>query len=227
MGTFVFRWCLLRPPPPLPVVRWRSVLNFQGIWLVRWWLADWFIQSQQVGHGCYYGGQGWSASSLIDLCRLFGGALCGGWLAQRVLSSLDRVLVALPWWHAAFDCRVIISRWSALGGFILWLAWFGFNAGFHTDERSGNLGKIMHKYPPSRGGGGDAYLAISGVMRKAILLSDGRYQLCRLVAITSRLCDHVACVCDCYRWVHVWRIWRWSGCWINVQTDDAVHAVAV
>ena len=178
--------------------------------------------------GGYYGGQGWLAQlGFIDFAGSSVVHSVGGWLALAGIIVLGPRIGRFapdgtPRLIAGHNLTLV-----TLGGFILWLAWFGFNAG-STLTSSGNLGKIMLNTHLAGVSAVTAYLVISGVMRKAILLSDTvNISLAGLVAITA----------GCATMSPVYAIVTGGGACLaylavkrlldNVQMDDAVYAVAV
>lgn len=73
----------------------------------------------------------------------------------------------------------------ALGGFILWFGWFGFNAG-STLSITGNIGMIVVNTFLSPVSAVICYMIISRVFKKAVLLSDSiNASLIGLVSITA------------------------------------------
>ncbi|MEY4749077.1 MAG: hypothetical protein RIQ60_1291 [Pseudomonadota bacterium] len=74
----------------------------------------------------------------------------------------------------------------ALGGFILWLGWFGFNGGSVSGLDSANLGMVLLVTHLGACGGGIGALAFQVFTRRPVLMSASvNGSLCGLVSITA------------------------------------------
>jgi Amt family ammonium transporter len=74
----------------------------------------------------------------------------------------------------------------ALGGFILWLGWFGFNGGSVSGLDSANLGMVLLVTHLGACGGGIGALAFQKLTRRPVLMTASvNGSLCGLVAITA------------------------------------------
>lgn len=136
--------------------------------------------------GGYFGGAGWLAElGFIDFAGSTVVHSIGGWLA------LAGILVIGPRMgrFAPDGTPRLIAGHNmtllALGGFILWFGWFGFNAG-STLSITGNIGLIAVNTFVAAISAVISYMLISKAFKKAILLSDSvNASLIGLVSITA------------------------------------------
>ncbi len=136
--------------------------------------------------GGHFGGTGWlSALGFIDFAGSTVVHSIGGWLALAGVLVIGPRLGRFapdgtPRLIAGHNVTLI-----ALGGFILWFGWFGFNAG-STLSITGNIGLIAVNTFVSAVSAVVCYMLISRLFGKAILLSDSvNASLIGLVSITA------------------------------------------
>lgn len=197
---------------------WASILSFGVIYPV---FAGWVW-------GGVHGGQGWLAGlGFVDFAGSTVVHSVGGWLA------LAGVLVLGPrLGRFAPDGRPRVMEGHnltmvALGGFILWLGWFGFNAG-STLSSDGNLGMIALNTHLAASAAVCGYLVIATLSKKAMLLSD---------TVNASLTGLVAVTAGCATMAPVWAIVTGLvaaavyvlGKWLldRFGVDDVVYAVSV
>ena len=136
--------------------------------------------------GGYFGGEGWlSTLGFIDFAGSTVVHSIGGWLALAGVLVIGPRLGRFapdgtPRLIAGHNMTLI-----ALGGFILWFGWFGFNVG-STLSITGNIGLIAVNTFVAAVSAVISYMLISKVLGKAILLSDSvNASLIGLVSITA------------------------------------------
>ena len=136
--------------------------------------------------GGYFGGEGWlSALGFIDFAGSTVVHSIGGWLALAGVLIIGPRMGRFapdgtPRLIAGHNMTLI-----ALGGFILWFGWFGFNAG-STLSITGDIGLIAVNTFVAAVSAVMSYILISKVLKKAILLSDSvNASLIGLVSITA------------------------------------------
>ena len=136
--------------------------------------------------GGYFGGTGWLTElGFIDFAGSTVVHSIGGWLALAGILIIGPRLGRFapdgtPRLIAGHNMTLV-----ALGGFILWFGWFGFNAG-STLSITGNIGLIAVNTFVAAVSSVVGYIAISKTLNKAILLSDSvNASLIGLVAITA------------------------------------------
>ncbi|MGO2504562.1 MAG: ammonium transporter [Psychrobacter alimentarius] len=136
--------------------------------------------------GGYFGGSGWLAElGFIDFAGSTVVHSVGGWLA---LAGILIIGPRLGRFAPDGSPRLIAGHnmtLLALGGFILWFGWFGFNAG-STLSITGNIGLIAVNTFIAAVSAVVSYMLISRTLNKAILLSDSvNASLIGLVSITA------------------------------------------
>lgn len=136
--------------------------------------------------GGYFGGSGWLAElGFIDFAGSTVVHSIGGWLA---LAGILIIGPRLGRFAPDGSPRLIAGHnmtLLALGGFILWFGWFGFNAG-STLSITGNIGLIAVNTFIAAVSAVVSYMLISRALNKAILLSDSvNASLIGLVSITA------------------------------------------
>ena len=136
--------------------------------------------------GGYFGGAGWLAElGFVDFAGSTVVHSIGGWLA---LAGIITIGPRLGRFAPDGTPRLIAGHnmtLLALGGFILWFGWFGFNAG-STLSITGNIGLIALNTFMSAVSAVVCYTLICFFMKKAVLLSDSiNASLIGLVAITA------------------------------------------
>ena len=136
--------------------------------------------------GGYFGGSGWLAElGFIDFAGSTVVHSIGGWLA---LAGILIIGPRLGRFAPDGSPRLIAGHnmtLLALGGFILWFGWFGFNAG-STLSITGNIGLITVNTFIAAVSAVVSYMLISRALNKAILLSDSvNASLIGLVSITA------------------------------------------
>lgn len=136
--------------------------------------------------GGYFGGTGWLTElGFIDFAGSTVVHSIGGWLA---LAGILVIGPRLGRFAPDGTPRLIAGHnmtLLALGGFILWFGWFGFNAG-STLSVTGNIGLIAVNTFVAAVSAVVSYIIISRVLDKAILLSDSvNASLIGLVSITA------------------------------------------
>ena len=136
--------------------------------------------------GGYFGGTGWLAElGFIDFAGSTVVHSIGGWLA---LAGILVIGPRLGRFAPDGTPRLIAGHnmtLLALGGFILWFGWFGFNAG-STLSITGNIGLIAVNTFVAAVSAVVSYMLISRSLNKAILLSDSvNASLIGLVSITA------------------------------------------
>ena len=136
--------------------------------------------------GGYFGGSGWLAElGFIDFAGSTVVHSIGGWLA---LAGILIIGPRLGRFAPDGSPRLIAGHnmtLLALGGFILWFGWFGFNAG-STLSITGNIGLIAVNTFIAAVSAVVSYMLISRTLNKAILLSDSvNASLIGLVSITA------------------------------------------
>lgn len=136
--------------------------------------------------GGYFGGTGWLTElGFIDFAGSTVVHSIGGWLA---LAGILVIGPRLGRFAPDGTPRLIAGHnmtLLALGGFILWFGWFGFNAG-STLSITGNIGLIAVNTFVAAVSAVVSYMIISRVLDKAILLSDSvNASLIGLVSITA------------------------------------------
>lgn len=136
--------------------------------------------------GGHFGGSGWLADlGFVDFAGSTVVHSVGGWLA---LAGIITIGPRLGRFASDGTPRLIAGHnmtLLALGGFILWFGWFGFNAG-STLSITGNIGLIVVNTFVAAVSSVVCYMVISKVLKKAILLSDSiNASLIGLVAITA------------------------------------------
>lgn len=136
--------------------------------------------------GWLFGGEGWlSALGFIDFAGSTVVHSIGGWLALAGVLIIGPRMGRFapdgtPRLIAGHNMTLI-----ALGGFILWFGWFGFNAG-STLSITGDIGLIAVNTFVAAVSAVMSYILISKVLKKAILLSDSvNASLIGLVSITA------------------------------------------
>ena len=136
--------------------------------------------------GGYFGGAGWLAElGFIDFAGSTVVHSIGGWLALAGILVIGPRLGRFapdgtPRLIAGHNMTLV-----ALGGFILWFGWFGFNAG-STLSITGNIGLIAVNTFVAAISAVVSYMLISKALNKAILLSDSvNASLIGLVSITA------------------------------------------
>ncbi len=136
--------------------------------------------------GGYFGGTGWLAElGFIDFAGSTVVHSIGGWLALAGILVIGPRLGRFapdgtPRLIAGHNMTLV-----ALGGFILWFGWFGFNAG-STLSITGNIGLIAVNTFVAAISAVVSYMLISKALNKAILLSDSvNASLIGLVSITA------------------------------------------
>ncbi|MDX2374554.1 ammonium transporter [Psychrobacter sp. PP-21] len=136
--------------------------------------------------GGYFGGSGWLAErGFIDFAGSTVVHSIGGWLA---LAGVLVIGPRLGRFAPDGTPRLIAGHnmtLLALGGFILWFGWFGFNAG-STLSITGDIGLIAVNTFVAAVSAVVSYMLISRTLNKAILLSDSvNASLIGLVSITA------------------------------------------
>ncbi len=136
--------------------------------------------------GGHFGGAGWlSALGFVDFAGSTVVHSIGGWLA---LAGVIVIGPRLGRFAPDGSARLIAGHnmtLIALGGFILWFGWFGFNAG-STLSITGNIGLIAVNTFVAAVSAVVSYILISKALNKAILLSDSvNASLIGLVSITA------------------------------------------
>lgn len=136
--------------------------------------------------GGYFGGTGWLTElGFIDFAGSTVVHSIGGWLA---LAGVLVIGPRLGRFAPDGTSRLIAGHnmtLLALGGFILWFGWFGFNAG-STLSITGNIGLIAVNTFIAAVSAVVSYMLIARTMNKAILLSDSvNASLIGLVSITA------------------------------------------
>ena len=136
--------------------------------------------------GGYFGGTGWLTElGFIDFAGSTVVHSIGGWLA---LAGVLVIGPRLGRFAPDGTPRLIAGHnmtLLALGGFILWFGWFGFNAG-STLSITGNIGLIAGNTFIAAVSAVVSYMLIARTMNKAILLSDSvNASLIGLVSITA------------------------------------------
>ncbi len=136
--------------------------------------------------GGYFGGTGWLTElGFIDFAGSTVVHSIGGWLALAGILIIGPRLGRFgpdgtPRLIAGHNMTLV-----ALGGFILWFGWFGFNAG-STLSITGNIGLIAVNTFVAAVSSVVGYIVISKTLDKAILLSDSvNASLIGLVSITA------------------------------------------
>ncbi|PYE40768.1 Amt family ammonium transporter [Psychrobacter fozii] len=136
--------------------------------------------------GGYFGGTGWLAElGFIDFAGSTVVHSIGGWLALAGILVIGPRLGRFapdgtPRLIAGHNMTLV-----ALGGFILWFGWFGFNAGSALSI-TGNIGLIAVNTFVAAISAVVSYMLISKALNKAILLSDSvNASLIGLVSITA------------------------------------------
>lgn len=136
--------------------------------------------------GGYFGGTGWLTQlGFIDFAGSTVVHSVGGWLA---LAGVLVIGPRLGRFAPDGTPRLIAGHnmtLLALGGFILWFGWFGFNAG-STLSITGDIGLIVVNTFVAAVSAVLSYMIISRALNKAILLSDSvNSSLIGLVSITA------------------------------------------
>lgn len=136
--------------------------------------------------GGYFGGTGWLTElGFIDFAGSTVVHSIGGWLA---LAGVLVIGPRLGRFAPDGTPRLIAGHnmtLLALGGFILWFGWFGFNAG-STLSIIGDIGLIAVNTFVAAVSAVVSYMLIARTMNKAILLSDSvNASLIGLVSITA------------------------------------------
>lgn len=136
--------------------------------------------------GGYFGGSGWLAErGFIDFAGSTVVHSVGGWLA---LAGVLVIGPRLGRFAPDGTPRLIAGHnmtLLALGGFILWFGWFGFNAG-STLSVTGDIGLIAVNTFVAAVSAVVSYMLIARTLSKAILLSDSvNASLIGLVSITA------------------------------------------
>ena len=136
--------------------------------------------------GGYFGGSGWLAErGFIDFAGSTVVHSVGGWLA---LAGIIVIGPRLGRFAPDGTPRLIAGHnmtLLALGGFILWFGWFGFNAG-STLSITGNIGLIALNTFMAAVSAVVCYTLVCFSMKKAVMLSDSiNASLIGLVAITA------------------------------------------
>ncbi len=136
--------------------------------------------------GGHFGGSGWlNKLGFIDFAGSTVVHSIGGWLA---LAGVLVIGPRLGRFAADGSPRLIAGHnmtLIALGGFILWFGWFGFNAG-STFSITGNIGLITVNTFVAAISAVMSYMLIAKIFFKSILLSDSvNASLIGLVSITA------------------------------------------
>lgn len=136
--------------------------------------------------GGHFGGEGWLASmGFVDFAGSTVVHSLGGWIAFAGIIIVGPRLGRFDSDGSARDIPGHNMSLVALGGFILWFCWFGFNAGSSLDA-SANLGKIALNTHLSAASAVLAMLCIAKLRGKSLLLTDAvNAALAGLVAITA------------------------------------------
>ena len=136
--------------------------------------------------GSMFGGDGWlKAMGFVDFAGSTVVHSMGGWVALAGIivlgPRLGRFTRDGKVQHIAGHNLTLV----ALGGFILWLAWFGFNAG-STIAADVSIGKIAINTHLAACASAVAYMCIALIRKKAVLLTSTiNASLGGLVAITA------------------------------------------
>lgn len=121
--------------------------------------------------GSYYEGEGWlKAMGFIDFAGSTVVHSMGGWIALAAVIILGP---RLGRFSQKGEARLIPGHnltMVALGGFILWFGWFGFNAG-STLEANTSLGKIALNTHLAACSGALGYMLMSKLYQQSILLT--------------------------------------------------------
>lgn len=136
--------------------------------------------------GSAHGGDGWlKAMGFIDFAGSTVVHSIGGWVALAGIIVLGPRMGRFDSQGRARHIPGHNLSLVALGGFMLWLAWFAFNAG-STVAAGGNIGKIALNTHLAACAGTVTYLVLSLIRGKAILLTGAiNASLGGLVAITA------------------------------------------
>lgn len=136
--------------------------------------------------GGMFGGEGWlKAMGFIDFAGSTVVHSIGGWVALAGIIVLGPRLGRFTRDGRAQHIAGHNLTLVALGGFILWLAWFGFNAG-STIKADVSIGKIAINTHLAASASALAYMLIALIRNKAVLLSSTiNASLGGLVAITA------------------------------------------
>lgn len=136
--------------------------------------------------GGHFGGGGWLANmGFVDFAGSTVVHAMGGWVALAGIIVIGPRLGRFGSDGTARDIPGHNMSLVALGGFILWFCWFGFNAGSSLDTTA-NLGKIGLNTHLSAASGVFAMMIIAKLRGKSLLLTDTvNAALAGLVAITA------------------------------------------
>lgn len=136
--------------------------------------------------GGMFGGDGWLKSmGFIDFAGSTVVHSIGGWVALAGIIVLGPRLGRFTRDGRSHHIAGHNMTLVALGGFILWLAWFGFNAG-STVNADANIGKIAFNTHLAACASAVAYMLVALMRKKAILLTKSiNASLGGLVAITA------------------------------------------
>lgn len=178
--------------------------------------------------GGYFGGQGWLAKiGFIDFAGSTVVHSIGGWVALAAVITLGPRLGRFSPHGEPRDIPGHNITLVALGGFILWFGWFGFNAG-STLDFSANIGKIALNTQLSASAGVAAVMLIAVIRGRAILLSDAvNASLAGLVGITAG-CATMSPVFAIFTGFVSGFVYKYGALLLErFQIDDVVGAVPV
>lgn len=135
--------------------------------------------------GGHFGGQGWLAKlGFIDFAGSTVVHSIGGWAALAGVIVLGPRMGRFSTDGAIHNIQGHNITLVALGGFLLWFGWFGFNAG--SADASANIGKIALNTQLAASAGVVGVILFAKLRGKSILLSDSvNGSLAGLVAITA------------------------------------------
>lgn len=136
--------------------------------------------------GGHFGGQGWlSKLGFIDFAGSTVVHSIGGWAALAGVIVLGPRMGRFSADGKVQDIQGHNVTLVALGGFLLWFGWFGFNAGSALDAGA-NIGKIALNTQLAASSGVIAVMFFAKFRGKSILLTDSvNGSLAGLVAITA------------------------------------------
>lgn len=178
--------------------------------------------------GGAHGGSGWLANlGFIDFAGSTVVHSIGGWVA---LAGVVVMGPRLGKFGPDGDARIIPGHnltLVALGGFILWFGWFGFNAG-STLSSSANIGLIALNTQLAATAAAVGLLIYNLVSKKAMLLSETvNASLTGLVAITAG-CATMHPIFAILTGLLATFVYKGAVKFLNaIKADDVVHASAV
>lgn len=178
--------------------------------------------------GSLFGGEGWlKALGFIDFAGSTVVHSIGGWVALAGIIVLGPRLGRFGRDGKSHYLPGHNLPLVALGGFILWLAWFGFNAG-STIQANVSIGRIALNTHLAACAAAAAYMLICLLRKKAILIrSTINASLGGLVAITAGCASMTPIFAVCTGLVAGVLVTVIPALMEKLKIDDVVDAVAV